>query len=249
MASSSLSNVALNYINFPTKVVFRSSKLIPTMGIAVFFFRKKYKAAEWLSALCVCIGLACVGIADATSLGEDFRLLGIVLVSLSVIADSATPNLQQRLFNRGESRADIVFITNLVNVFCMLVALTFSGDIRGALSLAVTDPVLGWYMTAYAFISYIAVSFHMSIVQKFGGVVGVLVGNARKLLTILISFFVFPKPITPLYIIGVVLSLGGLTAAMIFRDQPQQTRAQKQTHQNNTNEGNNNGPFPKMMLP
>ena len=34
LSSSSLSNLALNYINFPTKVIFRSCKLIPTMIIS-----------------------------------------------------------------------------------------------------------------------------------------------------------------------------------------------------------------------
>ena len=34
LSSSSLSNLALNYINFPTKVIFRSCKLIPTMVIS-----------------------------------------------------------------------------------------------------------------------------------------------------------------------------------------------------------------------
>jgi len=64
----------------------------------------------------------------------------------------------------------------------------------------------------------VAVSFHMSVVQRFGGVTGVLVGNGRKVITIAVSFVAFPKPISLTYVLGVVLSLGGLTAAMLFQE-------------------------------
>ncbi|RYH04672.1 hypothetical protein EON65_46845 [archaeon] len=41
LVSSATSNIALAYINYATKVVFRSCKLIPTMLIAVMYNQKK----------------------------------------------------------------------------------------------------------------------------------------------------------------------------------------------------------------
>ncbi|CAM9610481.1 unnamed protein product, partial [Choristocarpus tenellus] len=46
--SSSLSNIALNYINYPTKVIFRSCKLIPTMLIAVVWRRQIISSGEFV---------------------------------------------------------------------------------------------------------------------------------------------------------------------------------------------------------
>ena len=43
LVSSATSNIALGFINYPTKVVFRSCKLIPTMLIAVTYNKKKVK--------------------------------------------------------------------------------------------------------------------------------------------------------------------------------------------------------------
>jgi len=221
MGSSSLSNIALNYISFPTKVVFRSCKLIPTMAIAVLMHRKAFATAEWAAAAAVCAGLVLVGASDAWTLGVDFHPIGLGLVSASVVADAIMPNVQQRLFARGEGRADVIFFSNLVVSAWMLASTALSGDLAGALGVAAQDPTCAAYMAVYACVAYVAISFHMSVVQRFGGVVGVLVGNGRKIVTIVISFVAFPKPVTGSYLTGVMLSLGGLAAAVLLRDDAQ----------------------------
>jgi adenosine 3'-phospho 5'-phosphosulfate transporter B3 len=139
MASSSLSNIALNYINFPTKVVFRSCKLLPTMLIATLLHGKSFGSAEWAAAAAVCVGLILVAAADFSTEGPAFSPLGIALVCLSVVADAIMPNVQQRLFARGESRTEVVFWTNLAVSAWMLVSLGASGDLQGALGLAHHD--------------------------------------------------------------------------------------------------------------
>jgi adenosine 3'-phospho 5'-phosphosulfate transporter B3 len=45
-SSSSLSNLSLNYINYPTKVVFRSCKLLPTMASATLLNRQTFTGAQ-----------------------------------------------------------------------------------------------------------------------------------------------------------------------------------------------------------
>jgi adenosine 3'-phospho 5'-phosphosulfate transporter B3 len=146
MASSSLSNIALNYINFPTKVVFRSCKLLPTMLIATFLHSKSFGLSEWAAAAAVCLGLILVAAADFTTEGPAFSPLGISLVSMSVVADAIMPNVQQRLFARGESRNEVVFWTNLAVSAWMLVSLSASGDLQGALGLASHDQTATFMM-------------------------------------------------------------------------------------------------------
>ena len=91
--------------------------------------------------------------------------------------------------------------------------------------MAARDSTARLYMIIYASVAYVAVSFHMQIVQRFGGVVGVLVGNGRKIITILFSFIFFPKPVSLNYILGVVCSLGGLTAAVFLREREKRSKA------------------------
>jgi hypothetical protein len=58
----------------------------------------------------------------------------------------------------------------------------------------------------------------MLMVKDFGGVVTVLVGNTRKALTILLSFILFPKPGSILYVIGTILVFGGLTGQVYLKE-------------------------------
>lgn len=57
LVSSATSNIALNYINYPTKVIFRSCKLIPTMAISVLYNKKKVHNFEFFFGLLISLGM------------------------------------------------------------------------------------------------------------------------------------------------------------------------------------------------
>ena len=57
LASSCCSNLALGHINYPTKVVFRSCKLIPTMIIAVVFNRRVVHGFQFLYGGLLSVGM------------------------------------------------------------------------------------------------------------------------------------------------------------------------------------------------
>jgi len=75
-----------------------------------------------------------------------------------------------------------------------------------------------YLMVVYTFLAYIAITFHMALVKEFGGIIAVLVGNARKAVTIFLSFLLFPKPMNNLYILGGFLVFGGLIADAYMRE-------------------------------
>ncbi len=49
------------------------------------------------------------------------------------------------------------------------------------------------------------------MIKEYGGIATVIVGNARKAMTIVLSFLLFPKPGSIFYIFGGILVFGGLT--------------------------------------
>lgn len=73
------------------------------MMIAGFVNKKKFSVAEYAAALAVCLGLVLFAFADIT-VSPRFSPWGILLVSLSVVADAVIPNLQEKLFKEGSSR-------------------------------------------------------------------------------------------------------------------------------------------------
>jgi adenosine 3'-phospho 5'-phosphosulfate transporter B3 len=210
MSSSSFSNMSLNYINYPTKVVFRSCKLLPTMMIATIMNSKVFTINQYFTAAFICLGMVMFALADS-SLTPSFQPIGLLFVLMSVCADSVLPNAQEKLFSLGSSRLEVTVYTNVFVLIWMTVVTTFSGDLLGTLRHAAENPKTLGFLILYTLMSYIAVSIHMYSIKRFGGVTTVLLGTTRKGMTIILSFIVFPKPFSWYYVVGGVLVLGGLT--------------------------------------
>jgi solute carrier family 35 (adenosine 3'-phospho 5'-phosphosulfate transporter), member B3 len=230
MASSALSNISLNYINFPTKVVFRSSKLIPTMIIASIIHRQVFTILEYLCAVAACTGLVMFAAAD-WDLSPSFHPIGILLISASVCADAVLPNAQEKLFKQGSSRLEVTFYTNIFVLAIMTITTFLSNDLIPSLQQIYISHQLKLYFMIYTFIAYVAISFHMNIVKRFGGVAAVLVATGRKAMTLILSFVLFPKGFSWFYPVGAVLVLGGLTVSSL---------AKRFTKTNNNNNNHNN---------
>jgi hypothetical protein len=58
-------SVALSYVNFPVKVVIKSSKLIPTMMLGILILRRTYSALEYIAAVMLCAGVASFTLIDS----------------------------------------------------------------------------------------------------------------------------------------------------------------------------------------
>jgi hypothetical protein len=57
----------------------------------------------------------------------------------------------------------------------------------------------------------------MMIVKKYGGVTAVLLSTARKGMTLILSFMLFPKAFSYFYVLGAFLVLGGLLVASLAK--------------------------------
>mmetsp|Transcript_26940 Transcript_26940/g.31337 ORF Transcript_26940/g.31337 Transcript_26940/m.31337 type:complete len:419 (-) Transcript_26940:181-1437(-) len=216
MTSSGCSNMSLNYINFPTKVMFRSSKLIPTMILATIINRHIFKSIEYACAFAISLGLIIFTVAD-WHLAPSFHPIGLVLVSVSVFADAVLPNAQEKLFHLGSSRLEVTIYTNFFTLIVMTFSTVLSGDFMNVMRLACTNSTLTLYMIIYTSISYVAVSTFMIIVKKYGGVTAVLLGTSRKAMTLILSFVFFPKAFSVYYVIGACLVLGGLLVGSLAK--------------------------------
>ncbi|KAL7442010.1 hypothetical protein ACHAXH_007989 [Discostella pseudostelligera] len=257
--SSSLASWSLNYINFPTKVVFRSCKLLPTMIIAYMMGNaKRFTYVEVVSAIAVCAGLITFAAGDWSLSNPQFHPFGLTLVSLSVFADAILPNAQEKLFRTFDaSKSEVMFFTNIYTLVVQTCSAFLSGDLTGMFHFVMRKSVreenyfsrVLWtkrsqveeehfveleedavmnesapggirykfiqYMVLYILISHIAVSAHTAVVKKFGGVAAVFIGTARKGMTLMLSFALFPKESNWKYAVGSILVLGGLTVASL----------------------------------
>jgi adenosine 3'-phospho 5'-phosphosulfate transporter B3 len=186
------------------------------MIIATIINKRIFSSLEYTCGLAVCLGLVFFTAAD-WKLTPSFNFFGLILVSLSVIADSILPNLQEKLFESGISRLEVTFFSNLFTLIAMTLTTFMSGDLLGLLRLASEDSALSLYMLVYTMVAYVAISFFMQIVKRFGAVTGVLVATTRKGMTLMLSFLLFPKAFSWFYVVGAVLVLGGLLSSSLIK--------------------------------
>ena len=219
LSSSALSNWSLNFINFPTKVVFRSSKLVPTMILASVLHKQRFSVMEYTCATAICAGLILFAAADWRTT-PSFHPIGLLLVILSVIADAVLPNAQQAVFARYHaSRLEVTLYTNIFTLAAYTVTTTLLTGEAAAWYDILTDRThpdqwkLPYYLGLYTAVSYAAITAHMTIVRKYGGVAAIVVATARKGLTLVLSFCLFPKAWSWYYPAGATLVLGGLGVA------------------------------------
>jgi len=186
------------------------------MLIATIINKRVFSSLEYVCGFAVCAGLVFFAAAD-WKLTPTFNPFGLVLVSISVIADSILPNAQEKLFVNGSSRLEVTFYSNFFTLIAMTCTTLMSGDLIGIVTLAASDPSLTLYMVVYTMVAYVAISFFMQIVKRFGAVTGVLCATARKGMTLILSFLLFPKIFSWYYVFGATLVLGGLLSSSLIK--------------------------------
>ena len=197
------------------------------MIIATIINKRVFKSYEYASAIAISVGMVVFAATD-WKLTPTFHPFGLILVSLSVIADAILPNAQERLFSRGSSRLEVTFYTNALTLIAMTITTVASGDLMRVIDLALkSDTNLITYMVVYTFISYIAISAFMAIVKKYGGVTAVLLSTARKAMTLILSFILFPKQFSWYYVLGATLVLGGLLVVSLAKQYKKKMEAMK----------------------
>lgn len=246
--SSSAANAALNYINYPTRVIFRSCKLVPTIVIAALFHRKQFQMFELLLGVTMSLGMVMFALADY-QLSAVSSTYGILLVSFSVVADSFLPNYQVEVFSTGASRAEVTFFTNALCLVLMTCSFSASGDLQGSILYAYNDSWMLFLMVIYTLVAYLAVTCHMTLVLELGSVAAVIVGNARKALTIALSFILFPKPFSFFYVLGVILVFGSVILNVVWKEQRNSQRQKQQQQRDLTDYSSVYGKSNKMEYP
>jgi adenosine 3'-phospho 5'-phosphosulfate transporter B3 len=155
--------------------------------------------------------------ADYTLDPLQFNSLGLVLVSGSVVADSILPNAQEHLFKAGSSRLEVTVFSNLFSLIGMTVITLGDGTLLQFWDLIRRDSTLAMYFAVYTILSYASISCYMILVKRFGGVTAVVLTTARKAMTLVLSFMLFPKGFSWLYVYGSLLVLGAVMMASICK--------------------------------
>ncbi len=201
-AARGLTNVSLQYLNYPTQVIFKSMKLITVMVGSLFIQKKRFSLAEYASALTLVLSACLFSLGDIDTT-PNFSSLGIFIVSLSLVFDAVHSNTQETLLKiHKSSNSEMMLFTNLFSAIAAFLIVLGTNEFQPALQYCREYPFVYGLFVVRALVIYFGVLFFLLLIRSSGVVTATAVTTVRKILSILMSFVFFPKAWTQKYALG-----------------------------------------------
>lgn len=211
--------VGAGQVAYPVKIVFKSSKLIPTMIVSIFFLGKSFSLADYLSALMLCTGTALfvydpTKASPAHSHDSDQSILspGVLLLLAAVTCDAFLPNVQKRMLS-SVTPEELMVNSNLFGSLLLFFYMLCSGavnDFFRVLLVADSALMLCASLAGVGACLASAVLCYTHLIKEAGPIVAVGVATLRKVVTLVLSYVVFPKPLSLVEISAFCLIVVGL---------------------------------------
>ncbi len=221
-----MTNLAMQYVNYPAKTLMKSTRLVFTMLFGVIITKKRYNAADYGIVGLMVTGLALFMHADSTS-SAVFQPVGIVMLTISLTCDGAISNMSEAIMNKyNVGQDEFIFRLYSIALLFVCIAASANGDLRHGLAylstpgtlkemdegLAPTWSIQGKILTMVLFSTtgFFGSSCSAAITKSFGALTMSITSTARKATTIFLSFALFPNECTSEHIFGIVLFIASL---------------------------------------
>lgn len=218
----SLSNVtattcqyeALKWVSFPVQMLGKSFKMMPVMVWGILISQKKYGVRDWVVALCVTAGVTeflMTGEIRAPNTEARDSIYGLAFLVSFLLFDGFTSTFQEKLFKEHQtSKYNQMLYVNLCSALTSVFSLLAFGGYTQAIAFCAAHPP---FILDVAFLSGAAVGgqfFIYSMVKEFGALCFAATMNVRQVVSIIVSYIMYSKPITMLQIGGLLLVFSAL---------------------------------------
>ncbi|KAK4876842.1 hypothetical protein RN001_009348 [Aquatica leii] len=220
------SNSSLQYLNYPTQVIFKCCKLIPVLIGSIIIQGKRYGPLDFCAALLMCVGLTLFTLADS-KISPNFNTKGVFVISMALLCDAIIGNVQEKNMKAyNASNSEVVLYSYGIGFIYIFIVMFLTGDLLTGFRFCSQYPVETYgYALIFSLTGYLGIQIVLTLVRTCGAFVAVTVTTCRKAVTIIISFLLFSKPFTFQYIwsgllvvIGIYLNLYSKQHPFMFSD-------------------------------
>jgi drug/metabolite transporter (DMT)-like permease len=219
-----LTNMAMQYLNYPAKTLIKSSKVVFTMALGVLIQKHRYRVRDYSVVFTLVAGLAIFLHADHTS-DAVFHPVGVIFLVLSLMGDGVINNYSEKLMDSYSMTQD-EYHTRLYSV-ALVVTLTAAhlrhellegidvfllqpGTIAEIESGSVKDtkwPVSrkALVLVLFSATGIFGASCLGAITKRFGALAMALTSTVRKAATLFMSFLLFHNTCTPQHAFGMLI--------------------------------------------
>lgn len=203
-ASRGLTNVSLQFLNYPTQIIFKSMKLLAVMIGSLCILNNSYSLSEYCSAMLLVVSACMFSLGDI-DVSPSWSVIGVVIVLLSLVADAVHSNTQDSLLREHKSSTnEAMLFTNAFAAVMTLVYVIATGELMPAIRYCQENSEAYLLFTIRSVVIYGGVLCFVSLIKSHGVVVATIVTTVRKIASILLSFLLFPKAWSIKYVFGLL---------------------------------------------
>ncbi|CAH0578371.1 unnamed protein product [Chrysodeixis includens] len=214
------SNMALQWINYPTQVVGKAAKPIPVMLLGVLIGHKSYPMKKYLFVLLIVIGVVLFMYKDQVKTTQDESSglgIGEILLFLSLTMDGLTGAVQERIKSESSPSAYAMMLnTNWWSTLILSVGVLLSGEIFKFITFVSMYPEVIVYLFGLAVVGAMGQMFIFFMVAEYGPLPCSVVTTTRKFFTVLTSVILFGNVLIPRQWLGAILVFAGLFLDMFY---------------------------------
>jgi adenosine 3'-phospho 5'-phosphosulfate transporter B2 len=214
VAATTCQYEALKWVSFPTQMLGKSFKMMPVMLWGIVISQKSYGIKDWLIAAFVTFGVTeflMTGQISAAHSSQADSVYGLGLLLGFLAFDGFTSTFQEKLFkDHATTKYNQMLYINLFSAITSALSLFVFGGFSEAIAFCIAHPRL---MVDASILSAGAVGgqfFIYSMVKEFGALAFAATMNVRQVVSIILSYIIYSKPITFLQILGLMAVFGAL---------------------------------------
>lgn len=213
------SNMALQWVPYPTQVVGKSAKPIPVMILGVLVGKKAYPLKKYLFVFLIVIGVVLFMFKDKTGQAQQETTFGLgeLLLFLSLSMDGLTGAVQERM--RAEAQPTGQQMMLGMNMWASVLlggALFISGEAFSFVDFINRYPSVISNLALLALAGAIGQLFIFLMVSEFGPLPCSVVTTTRKFFTVLASVVIFRNVLSSRQWLGAVVVFTGLFLDAFF---------------------------------
>lgn len=212
------SNLALQWVNYPTQVIGKSGKPIPVMILSVLFGRKSYPFKKYCFVLLVVIGVALFMYKDSkSSTSSSIFGVGELLIFISLVMDGLTAAVQERMRSESKTKSGHLMINmNQWSIVILGVAVLLTGEFITFIDFVKRHPNVLWELVSFSAASAFGQFFIFLTVTDFGPLPCSIITTTRKFFTVLASVIFFGNVMLTRQWIATVFVFTGLFLDSFF---------------------------------
>ncbi|CAM9898401.1 unnamed protein product [Pylaiella littoralis] len=205
---------ALKYVNFPTKELGKSCKMIPVMLFGVLFAKKKYSLREYMCVGLITVGIMTFNLAKASASNKEDKensAYGLTLLAFSLILDGVTGSAQERLKAACKPTVhEMMFFMNAWALAILSAACFASGQWTEGVAFCSANPSVTTFVLGFSLAAACGQNFIYYTISNFNPLVCTTITTTRKFFTIVFSVIMFGHPISSKQWGGVAMVFAGI---------------------------------------